>query len=116
MRRCWGSPRPTCRCRTTSSSSGSRSPAPTAWSPPSAASCTSTEPPARSPPPMATNVYMEALSPAVEEGRVGKWHKKEGDPVTTGDTVAEVETDKAGMDLVRRADGGVRRVAGAEAE
>src|SRR2546426_11817843 len=115
MRRCCGSPRPTCRCRTTSSSSGSRSPAPTAWSPPSAASCTSTEPPARSPP-MATNVYMEALSPTMEEGRVVKWHKKEGDPVTTGDTLAEVETDKAVMDLVARADGVLRQVAVAEGE
>src|SRR6059036_4226756 len=117
MRRCCGSPRPTCRCRTTSSSSGSRSPAPTAWSPPSAASCTSTEPPAPRPvSPMPTNVYMEALSPTMEEGRVVKWHKKEGDPVTTGDTLAEVETDKAVMDLVARADGVLRQVAVAEGE
>src|SRR6266567_800777 len=117
MRRCCGSPRPTCRCRTTSSSSGSRSPAPTAWSPPSAASCISTEPPAPRPvPPMATNVYMEALAPTMEEGRVVKWHKKEGDPVTTGDTLAEVETDKAVMDLVARADGVLRQVAAAEGQ
>src|SRR5881397_2588616 len=117
MRRCCGSPRPTCRCRTTSSSSGSRSPAPTAWSPPSAASCTSTEPPAPRPvSPMPTNVYMEALSPTMEEGRVVKWHKKEGDPVTTGDTLAEVETDKAVMDLVARADGVLRQVAVAEGQ
>src|SRR5216117_214135 len=117
MRRCCGSPRPTCRCRTTSSSSGSRSPAPTAWSPPSAASCTSTEPPAPRPvSPMPMNVYMEALSPTMEEGRVVKWHKKEGDPVTTGDTLAEVETDKAVMDLVARADGVLRQVAVAEGQ
>src|SRR2546427_812929 len=117
MRRSCGSPRPTCRCRTTSSSSGSRSPAPTAWSPPSAASCTSTEPPAPRPvSPMPTNVYMEALSPTMEEGRVVKWHKKEGDQVTTGDTLAEVETDKAVMDLVARADGVLRQVAVAEGE
>src|SRR5213596_2573308 len=117
MRRCCGSPRPTCRCRTTSSSSGSRSPAPTAWSPPSAASCTSTEPPAPRPvSPMPTNVYMEALSPTMEEGRVVKWHKKEGDPVKTGETLAEVETDKAVMDLVARADGVLRQVAAAEGQ
>src|SRR5437667_1425271 len=117
MRRCCGSPRPTCRCRTTGSSSGSRSPAPTAWSPPSAASGTSTEPPAPRPvSPMPTNVYMEALSPTMEEGRVVKWHKKEGDPVTTGDTLAEVETDKAVMDLVARADGVLRQVAAAEGQ
>src|SRR6266702_241272 len=83
-----------CRCRTTSSSSGSRSPVPTVWSPPRAASSTSTD----SPHPMATNVYMEALSPTMEEGRVVKWHKHEGDPVKTGETLAEVETDKAVMD------------------
>ena len=65
---------------------------------------------------MATNVYMEALSPTMEEGRVVKWHKKEGDPVTTGDTLAEVETDKAVMDLVARADGVLRQVAVAEGE
>src|SRR2546426_8769678 len=117
MRRCCGSPRPTCRCHTTGSSSGSRSPAPSAWSPPSAASCTSTEPPAPRPvSPMPTNVYMEALSPTMEEGRVVKWHKKEGDQVTTGDTLAEVETDKAVMDLVARADGVLRQVAVAEGE
>src|SRR5216117_2790809 len=59
---------------------------------------------------------MEALSPTMEEGRVVKWHKKEGDPVTTGDTLAEVETDKAVMDLVARADGVLRQVAVAEGE
>src|SRR5213596_2206527 len=117
MRRCCGSPRPTCRCRTTSSSSGSRSPAPTAWSPPSAASCTSTEPPAPRPvSPMPTNVYMEALSPTMEEGRVVKWHKRDGDPVKTGETLAEVETDKAVMDLVARADGVLRQVDAAEGQ
>src|SRR3989442_3240388 len=65
---------------------------------------------------MATNGYMEALSPTMEEGRVVKWHKKEGSPVTTGDTLAEVETDKAVMDLVARADGVLRQVAVAEGE
>src|SRR3989442_11972648 len=65
---------------------------------------------------MATNGYMEALSPTMEEGRVVKWHRKEGDPVTTGDRLAEVETDKAVMDLVARADGVLRQVAVAEGE
>src|SRR6266540_7117288 len=65
---------------------------------------------------MATNVYMEALSPTMEEGRVVKWHKREGDPVKTGETLAEVETDKAVMDLVARADGVLRQVAVAEGE
>ena len=65
---------------------------------------------------MATNVYMEALSPTMEEGRVAKWHKREGDAVKAGDTLAEVETDKAVMDLVARADGVLRQVAVAEGQ
>ncbi len=66
--------------------------------------------------PVATNVYMEALSPTMEEGRVVKWHKRDGDPVKTGETLAEVETDKAVMDLVARADGVLRQVAAAEGQ
>ena len=65
---------------------------------------------------MATNVYMEAHSPTMEEGRVVKWLKRDGDPVKTGETLAEVETDKAVMDLVARADGVLRQVAAAEGQ
>ena len=65
---------------------------------------------------MATNVYMEALSPTMEEGRVVKWLKRDGDAVKTGETLAEVETDKAVMDLVARADGVLRQVAAAEGQ
>jgi pyruvate dehydrogenase E2 component (dihydrolipoyllysine-residue acetyltransferase) len=65
---------------------------------------------------MATNVYMEALSPTMEEGRVVKWHKRDGDPVKAGETLAEVETDKAVMDLVARADGVLRQVAATEGQ
>lgn len=54
---------------------------------------------------MATNVLMEALSPTMEEGRLVEWKKREGDTVATGDVLAEVETDKAVMDLVARAPG-----------
>jgi pyruvate dehydrogenase E2 component (dihydrolipoamide acetyltransferase) len=54
---------------------------------------------------MATKVYMEALSPTMEEGRLVKWLKAEGGAVKAGDTLAEVETDKAVMELVARADG-----------
>jgi pyruvate dehydrogenase E2 component (dihydrolipoamide acetyltransferase) len=53
---------------------------------------------------------MEALSPTMEEGRVAKWTKREGDAVKTGDTLAEVETDKAVMELVARADGQLIKV------
>lgn len=59
---------------------------------------------------MATKVVMEALSPTMEEGRLVTWLKKEGDAVSTGDTLAEVETDKAVMELVARADGVLRRI------
>jgi pyruvate dehydrogenase E2 component (dihydrolipoamide acetyltransferase) len=65
---------------------------------------------------VATTVFMEALSPTMEEGRVVRWHKREGDPVKTGETLAEVETDKAVMDLVARADGVLRQVAVAEGQ
>ncbi len=54
---------------------------------------------------MPTKVVMEALSPTMEEGRLVEWKKAEGDPVATGDVLAEVETDKAVMELVARADG-----------
>ena len=57
---------------------------------------------------MATKVLMEALSPTMEEGRLVKWLKSEGDAVKTGDVLAEVETDKAVMELVARGDGVLR--------
>ncbi|AMW06552.1 hypothetical protein GEMMAAP_04565 [Gemmatimonas phototrophica] len=51
---------------------------------------------------------MEALSPTMEEGRLAKWTKNVGDVVKSGDTIAEVETDKAIMELVARGDGVLR--------
>jgi pyruvate dehydrogenase E2 component (dihydrolipoamide acetyltransferase) len=54
---------------------------------------------------MATKVLMEALSPTMEEGRLVEWKKNEGDSVAQGDVLAEVETDKAVMELVARAGG-----------
>ena len=54
---------------------------------------------------MATQVVMEALSPTMEEGRLVEWKKQEGEPVATGDVLAEVETDKAVMELVARVSG-----------
>ena len=65
---------------------------------------------------MATKVFMEALSPTMEEGRLVKWHKREGEVVKAGETLAEVETDKAIMDLVARADGVLRQVAVTEGQ
>ncbi|HEU5303946.1 MAG TPA: dihydrolipoamide acetyltransferase family protein, partial [Gemmatimonadales bacterium] len=54
---------------------------------------------------MPTKVVMEALSPTMEEGRLVEWKKQEGDTVAVGDVLAEVETDKAVMELVARASG-----------
>jgi pyruvate dehydrogenase E2 component (dihydrolipoamide acetyltransferase) len=54
---------------------------------------------------MPTKVVMEALSPTMEEGRLVEWKKQEGESVAVGDVLAEVETDKAVMELVARAGG-----------
>jgi pyruvate dehydrogenase E2 component (dihydrolipoamide acetyltransferase) len=54
---------------------------------------------------MSTQVVMEALSPTMEEGRVVEWKKQEGEAVAAGDVLAEVETDKAVMELVARVSG-----------
>ena len=53
---------------------------------------------------------MEALSPTMEEGQVVKWLKGEGDAVAQGDILAEIETDKATMELVARGEGVLRNV------
>src|SRR3712207_6053682 len=49
--------------------------------------------------PMATDILMPALSPTMEQGKLAKWLKKEGDPVKPGDVLAEIETDKATMEV-----------------
>jgi pyruvate dehydrogenase E1 component beta subunit len=48
---------------------------------------------------MATNILMPALSPTMEQGKLAKWLKKEGDAVRSGDILAEIETDKATMEV-----------------
>ena len=48
---------------------------------------------------MATNILMPALSPTMEQGTLAKWLKKEGDAVRSGDVIAEIETDKATMEV-----------------
>ncbi len=48
---------------------------------------------------MATNILMPALSPTMTEGTLARWLKKEGDTVTAGDVIAEIETDKATMEV-----------------
>lgn len=53
---------------------------------------------------------MEALSPTMEEGQLVRWLKAEGDSVSRGDILAEIETDKATMELVARGDGVLRKI------
>jgi pyruvate dehydrogenase E2 component (dihydrolipoamide acetyltransferase) len=48
---------------------------------------------------MPTEILMPALSPTMEEGTLAKWHVKEGDKVSSGDILAEIETDKATMEF-----------------
>ncbi|MBQ0708448.1 MULTISPECIES: pyruvate dehydrogenase complex E1 component subunit beta [unclassified Ochrobactrum] len=48
---------------------------------------------------MPVEILMPALSPTMEEGKLSKWLKKEGDKVTSGDVIAEIETDKATMEV-----------------
>ncbi len=48
---------------------------------------------------MPTNILMPALSPTMEEGTLAKWLKKEGDTIKAGDVIAEIETDKATMEV-----------------
>ena len=63
---------------------------------------------------MATKVHMEALSPTMEEGQVVTWLKAEGDAVAQGEILAEIETDKATMELVARGEGVLRKILVAE--
>jgi pyruvate dehydrogenase E2 component (dihydrolipoamide acetyltransferase) len=48
---------------------------------------------------MPTNILMPALSPTMEKGNLAKWLKKEGDQIKSGDIIAEIETDKATMEV-----------------
>ena len=59
---------------------------------------------------MAKDILMPLLSPSMTEGTLVKWLKKEGDPVKSGDIIAEVETDKATMDLEAFDSGIIRKL------
>ncbi|MCC6914648.1 MAG: pyruvate dehydrogenase complex dihydrolipoamide acetyltransferase [Rhodospirillaceae bacterium] len=48
---------------------------------------------------MSTQILMPALSPTMTEGKLAKWLKKEGDKIKSGDVIAEIETDKATMEM-----------------
>jgi pyruvate dehydrogenase E1 component beta subunit len=59
---------------------------------------------------MPTEILMPALSPTMEEGTLAKWHVREGDTVQTGDVIAEIETDKATMEVEALDDGTIEKL------
>ncbi len=59
---------------------------------------------------MPINITMPALSPTMEEGNLAKWHVKEGDTVSAGDVIAEIETDKATMEVEAVDEGKVGKI------
>jgi pyruvate dehydrogenase E2 component (dihydrolipoamide acetyltransferase) len=59
---------------------------------------------------MPTNILMPALSPTMEKGKLAKWLKKEGDAVKSGDVIAEIETDKATMEVEAVDEGTLGRI------
>ena len=63
---------------------------------------------------MPTEILMPALSPTMEEGTLAKWHVREGDEVRTGDVIAEIETDKATMEIEAIDDGRMGKILIAE--
>ncbi len=63
---------------------------------------------------MPTEILMPALSPTMEEGTLAKWLKKEGDKVSSGDIIAEIETDKATMEFEAVDEGTLGRILIAE--
>ena len=65
---------------------------------------------------MATQVVMPKLSPTMEEGQVARWLKKEGDKVSMGEPLAEIDTDKATMEMQALSAGVLRKVLVKEGE
>ena len=59
---------------------------------------------------MISKVVLAKLSPTMEEGTIVKWNKKEGDPVKQGDVLAEIETDKANMEMEAQGSGVLRKI------
>src|SRR5258708_26241891 len=59
---------------------------------------------------MPTQVVMPKLSPTMEEGQLARWLKKEGDKVSIGEPLVEIDTDKATMEMQALASGVLRRI------
>src|SRR5918992_5508931 len=65
---------------------------------------------------MATQVVMPKLSPTMEEGQLSRWLKKEGDKVSFGEPIAEIDTDKATMEATATTSGVLRKIIVPEGE
>ena len=65
---------------------------------------------------MASRVVMPKLSDTMEEGRILRWLRKEGDPIETGQALAEVETDKATVEMEAYTNGTIRKLIAAEGQ
>jgi pyruvate dehydrogenase E2 component (dihydrolipoamide acetyltransferase) len=65
---------------------------------------------------MATPIQMPALSPTMKEGKIVKWLKKEGDKVSSGEAIAECETDKSNLEIEAYDDGFLLKIVVAEGE
>jgi pyruvate dehydrogenase E2 component (dihydrolipoamide acetyltransferase) len=63
---------------------------------------------------MPIDILMPALSPTMTEGKLAKWHKREGDEVKAGDIIAEIETDKATMEFEAVDEGRIGKILVAE--
>src|SRR4051812_7255113 len=63
---------------------------------------------------MPTEILMPALSPTMEEGKLAKWLVKEGQTIKAGDVIAEIETDKATMEVEASDEGKVGKILVAE--
>ena len=59
---------------------------------------------------MSTNILMPALSPTMEKGNLAKWLKNEGDKISSGDVIAEIETDKATMEVEAADEGTLAKI------
>src|SRR4051795_7439274 len=59
---------------------------------------------------MPIQVLMPALSPTMEKGNLSKWLKREGEPIKSGDIIAEIETDKATMEVEATDEGTLGRI------
>lgn len=65
---------------------------------------------------MATEIFLSKLSPTMEEGQLSKWLKKEGDKISMGEPIAEVETDKAAMEMAALQSGTLLKILVPEGE